>query len=271
MLQIRGIQVDPSWILAANGVSYLKPLSICSLPVLLAAQVWQEILAFFKPFVDSISSLSELLTSNTKMINLPPTGLATTPLYPRLYWHLSKNINMLIFEDKAWMAPEVARKVLLDAHAWEEATRSHRSQGTQQISPSLTSHSTPRSITGFCCYTDGAWDPVSRISGQGWVVYDPLGVSVRHCSSNRSIVLSPLVAEALEVQADLLDAVDNDFSQMNVFSDSNLSLIFSTLRRQLLSSRVSCLTLEFCVVVLSPSRFILSPVREMFSLIPWLN
>ena len=38
--------------------------------------------------------------------------------------------------------------------------------------------------------------------------------------SNRLHVASPLVAEALAVKAALLDVVDNDFSQLNLFSDS---------------------------------------------------
>ncbi|RID40617.1 hypothetical protein BRARA_J00649 [Brassica rapa] len=128
-----------------------------------AAQVWQEIPALFKPSVDSISSLSELLTSNTKMINFPPTG--------------------------------------------------------------------------YCCYTDGAWDPVLRISGQGWVVYDPLGVSVRHFSSNRSSVLYPLVAEALA-----MNAFSGSESLINLLNSSSTTLELQSI---LFDIRVLCRRFEF--------------------------
>ncbi|XP_056863940.1 uncharacterized protein LOC108850255 [Raphanus sativus] len=73
---------------------------------------------------------------------------------------------------------------------------------------------------GFVCYTDGAWDPRSRISGQGWVISDHLGATVMHQSSNRSHVASPLVVETLAVKAALLDAVDNGFLQLTLFSNS---------------------------------------------------
>ncbi|KAL0813181.1 hypothetical protein Bca101_069624 [Brassica carinata] len=216
MLQSRGMQMNPRCKRCGTLETPLHLLLTCPF----AVQVWQEIPALFKPHVDSISSISELLTSNTKMVNLPPTGLASTPLYPWVYWHLWKNRNLFIFENKVWSALEVALKVLHDARAWEEATRSRCKKKPQHVRSSPTSLSTARPTVGHCCFTDGAWDPGSQVSGQGWVIYDHHGVLVRRCSSNRSHVGSPLVAEALAVKAALLDVVDNDFSQLNLFSDS---------------------------------------------------
>ncbi|KAG2325843.1 hypothetical protein Bca52824_008571 [Brassica carinata] len=119
LLQSRGMQADPRCKRCGALETPLHLLLSCPF----AVQVWQETPALFKPTADSISSLSELLLSNTKMINLPPTGLASTPLYPWLYWHLWKSRNLFIFEDKAWTASEVALKAIHDARVWEKASR----------------------------------------------------------------------------------------------------------------------------------------------------
>lgn len=105
--------------------------------------------------------------------------------------------------------------------------------GLRHQNPRVVQHSTTRTHSppvGHYCFTDGAWDPVSRMSGHGWLFTNPEGASVVHHFSNRSHVASPLVAEALAVKAALLDAVDNDFTQLNLFSDSKslVNLLNST-------------------------------------------
>lgn len=96
-LQIRGLQADPR----CKRCGVLETPLHLFLKCPFAMQVWQEIPALYKPSPESISTLSELLMSNSKMVNLPPTGLALTPIYPWLYCHLWKNRNSLIFEDRS--------------------------------------------------------------------------------------------------------------------------------------------------------------------------
>ncbi|KAF2542128.1 hypothetical protein F2Q68_00031038 [Brassica cretica] len=170
----------------------------------------------FKPVAGSVSTMRELLISNTKMINLPPTGLGLSPIYPTLYWHLWKNRNRLLFKDKYYTESELLLRVLKDVRCWEEASQTEKSgRLTNTRSPPP-----PLPPTGLRCFTDGAWDPASRNSGQGWVFTDLAGVEVRHHSGNRLHVAAPIVAEALAVKAALLDAVNHDFSQVIVLSDS---------------------------------------------------
>ena len=127
-----------------------------------------------------------------------------------------KNRNRLIFENKSWSEDELIRKVLYDACAWEEV-----SQAVKHSSPRCTRHALPTSeLKGISCFTDGAWNPISGHSGQGWAFVNPSGDVIRHYSSNRLHVATPIVAEALAVKAALLDAVTHDFLQLNVFSDS---------------------------------------------------
>ena len=169
-----------------------------------------------------------------RMINLPPTGLVTSPIYPWLYWHLWKARNILIFEDRSWTEAELVLKIIKDARCWEEASQGKRHAQTNKSNPIP---APPPSLQYINCFTDGAWDPNSGNSGQGWHFTTSSGVELKHQSSNRRHVAAPIVAEALAVKAALIDAVTNDFSQLNVFSDSK-SLI------NLLNSSVSTVLLQ---------------------------
>lgn len=200
-----------------------------------AARVWDLIPALFKPEIDTTSSVRELLLSNTRIVNLPPTGLANSQIYPWLYWHLWKARNKFIFEDRSWIEKELVVKVLKDARSWEEA-----SQGTKrsQAHVARSSRTLPQLPAGTFCFTDGAWDPSSGNSGQGWRFTTSSSVELKHQSSNRRHVAAPIVAEALAVKAALLDAVANDFLQLNVFSDSKslINLLNSSASTVLLHS-----------------------------------
>lgn len=188
----------------------------------------------FKPDADNVSSMRELVISNTRMVNLPPTGLGSTPIYPLLYWHLWKARNMLIFEDRPCTEAELVLKVLKDARAWEEASQTNKLSVTRLPCQALVRPSP----SGLHCFTEGAWDPNSGNSGQGWVFFDPSVVELKHHSSNRRHVAAPIVAEALAVKAALLDAVTNDFYQLNIFSDSKslINLLNSSSSTVLLQS-----------------------------------
>ena len=80
-----------------------------------AARVLEKVPAMHKPSVDTAPTMRELLISNSRMINLPPTGLCRAPIYPWLYWHLWKNRNRLVFEDKSCTEQELILKALKDA------------------------------------------------------------------------------------------------------------------------------------------------------------
>nr|VDD60473.1 unnamed protein product [Brassica oleracea] len=198
-----------------------------------ATRVWDRIPALGKPEVLDVSSVRELLISNSRMVNLPPTGIGISPIYPWLYWHLWKARNILIFEDKSWTEAELVLKVLKDARNWEEAYRGTKCPHTHTPRKATV----PQSARGLSCFTDGAWDPIFGHSGHGWVFSTPSGVELKHHSSNRRHVAAPIVAEALA---------------LNVFSDlkSLIHLLNSSSSTVLLQSimfdiRVLCFRFEF--------------------------
>lgn len=88
-----------------------------------AARVWETVPAMYKPSIDTEFTMRELLVNNSRMVNLPPTGLGRSPIYPWLYWHLWKNRNRLVFEGKSCTVQELILKALTDARNWEEATQ----------------------------------------------------------------------------------------------------------------------------------------------------
>ena len=110
----------------------------------------------------------------------------------------------------------------------------------RKSAPALPAHVLliPPPLTGLRCYTDGAWDPVSGHSGQGWTFIDSTGATIRHQSCNRLHVAAPILADALAVKAALLDAVTNDFSRVNILSDSKylVNLLNSSVSTALLQS-----------------------------------
>ncbi|XP_056843438.1 uncharacterized protein LOC130495882 [Raphanus sativus] len=201
-----------------------------------AAQVWDLVPALHKPVAGTIASMRELLSNNSRMVNLPPTGLGLSPLFPWIYWLLWKNRNRLVFEGKSFTAVELVTKALKEARSWEEATAADKVPPPTY--PPRPRFPAPQTSTAFNCFTDGAWDPISGNSGQGWVFVDPSGVEVRHHFSNRLHVAAPIVAEALAVKAALLDAVTHDFTQLNLFSDSKslVNLLNSSSSTVLLNS-----------------------------------
>lgn len=142
-----------------------------------AARIWDRIPALFKPDASTVTSVSNLLISNMRMINLPPTGLGTSPIYPWLYWHLWKARNKLIFEDRSWTEAELVLKIIKDARCWEEASQGKRHAQTNKSNPIP---APLPSLQYLNCFTDGAWDPNSGNSGQGWHFTTSSGVELKH-------------------------------------------------------------------------------------------
>lgn len=119
-LRVRGLQTESKCKRCGEVETPLHLFLTCSF----AARVWDLVPTMHKPNAGTIVSMRELLVQNTRMINLPPSGLGRSPLYPWLYWHLWKNRNRLVFEGKSCTETELVTKALKDARSWEEASQS---------------------------------------------------------------------------------------------------------------------------------------------------
>ncbi|KAH0873130.1 hypothetical protein HID58_070492 [Brassica napus] len=114
----------------------------------------------------------------------------------------------------------------------------------RKSAPALPAHVLliPPPLTGLRCYTDGAWDPVSGHSGQGWAFIDSTGATIRHQSCNRLHVAAPIVAEALAI-----NILSDSKSLVNLLNSSaSTALLQSVLFDiRVLSCRLDSITFSF--------------------------
>ncbi|XP_056850920.1 uncharacterized protein LOC130506757 [Raphanus sativus] len=137
-----------------------------------ARRVWDLVPVMFKPDPSIITSPEALLQTSRRIVNLPPLGLGETDLYPWIFWYLWIGRNRLIFENREGSEQELARQVSnLDVEAQ--------------------------------CFVDAAWNAGTSGGGFGCIFKDMSNKTFHRSSSNRSIVGSALIAEALAVKADL--------------------------------------------------------------------
>ena len=97
-LETRGIAVDPTCKRCGSRETELHVLFSCPF----AERVWNLVPCLFKPSVQSVDSVAELLNHCRRMATLPPVGLGVAPLYPWILWLIWNNRNQLVFENKTF-------------------------------------------------------------------------------------------------------------------------------------------------------------------------
>lgn len=105
-----------------------------------ASSVWSQLPCLhLPPSLPQIpDSITTLLDSCNKIVNLPPTGLGDVPMFPWVCWTLWTNRNKLLFENKDFSVAETVLKILQDSRAWKEAQESQQNRKVPQcVDPSL--------------------------------------------------------------------------------------------------------------------------------------
>ena len=78
------------------------------------------------------------------------------------------------------------------------------------------------------CWTDGAWQEITKVGGMGWIITNVEGEVLCRGSSNRPFVCSVLMAEALAIREALIKAKELNLQEYpTVFG---LSVLISVLR-----------------------------------------
>ncbi|CAH2035809.1 unnamed protein product [Thlaspi arvense] len=220
-LATQGIIVDPTCKRCGAAENELHFLLQCPF----AVRVRDRLPVTHKPSATDPTTIPQLLQDCCRMINLPPTGMASTPLYPWVFWNLWTCRNQLLFEGKDYTSKEVADKACSDAKAWHVAQEALTQQKREvKLTKPCPSTISPASLT---CFVDAAWDNSTGCSGLGWVLKDNSNTTLFQNSRIQRFVSSALVAEALALKAALQDAASSGIKELNCHSDSKnlISLI----------------------------------------------
>lgn len=198
-----------------------------------ASRVWELIPAMFKPAPNAISTTASLLLACGRMINLPPSGLSSTDLYPWVLWYLWIARNKLLFENMVITEQEVATLAIREARTWQAA---------QKETPTIPTHRQGVTVPRLCgsslstnCFVDAAWNATTKGGGFGCIFKDPSSnITIHQNSENRCIVGSAFIAEAIAVKVALLEAAQLGLRTLTIQSDSqSLINIISTRKRNI--------------------------------------
>ncbi|CAL9235311.1 unnamed protein product [Arabidopsis halleri] len=165
-----------------------------------AGEVWMLAPLTSQPNAPLITSPQLLLQCVCRIVSLPPSRVALTPLAPWLMWNLWIARNLLLFENRVFSAKEVVHKAVKDARQWQDAQFDIPTPSPRVPAP-------PEHFmcdTAYVCYVDAAWCATTRLSGAGWILKSPDGLILSQASSTRPFVSSALVAEALAIRSALL-------------------------------------------------------------------
>ncbi|CAA7018096.1 unnamed protein product, partial [Microthlaspi erraticum] len=184
-----------------------------------AQTVWNLAPVLFKPNPVDCPNMKALLLQARKLVNLPPTGLSLTPLFPWLVWFLWKARNLLIFEERIVSAQDTYHKAISEAKAWQHSrTASNAASDQSNLPPSLTPRFLPPPDV-LSCYTDAAWQASDLRCGAGWIIKNSVGDIVLQGTEVRDFIPSALAAEATAVLLALTYARAANVSQVACFSD----------------------------------------------------
>ncbi|CAA7047983.1 unnamed protein product [Microthlaspi erraticum] len=194
-------------------------------PVESSEKVWDLVPAIFKPAADATMTVQKLLQLAPKMVNLPPTGLGRTPLFPWIVWQLWTARNKLIFDDKLFSERELVSRAIKEARNWKEAQLAIPAQRTRDP----TQAKDGPTVAEYSCFVDAAWSAETGSCGMGWFFQKDQDSLRLQGASHRLCVGSALMAEALALRSAVAAAKTLHFTSVSVFSDSQslISMISS--------------------------------------------
>ncbi|KAF3507166.1 hypothetical protein F2Q69_00009449 [Brassica cretica] len=101
----------------------------------------------------------------SKLVCLPPTGVATGPLAPWILWSLWLARNNRLFINKIATPEEIISRAIAAAHEWlrEQCTEPSNTKNTRVLRPS-------RDTDSSRLQTDAAWRADLQCAGLGWTI-----------------------------------------------------------------------------------------------------
>ncbi|CAA7016157.1 unnamed protein product [Microthlaspi erraticum] len=212
-LLVRGMPTDGKCIRCGMIEDVMHVLLACPY----AQRVWRLAPVIYKPDQLTCTSVKSLLSNARRMINLPPTGIYLTPLFPWIVWFLWKARNIRIFESKTISEEDTVHKAISEAKNWQGAQEARDKTTTITASQSDPLLVVNRDVA--LCFVDAAWQAGNCSGGMGWLFKDAQGHPISQGTSSRPFLPSALAAEAVAIKLALSDARAADISRLICFSD----------------------------------------------------
>ncbi|XP_019091186.1 PREDICTED: uncharacterized protein LOC109128753 [Camelina sativa] len=211
-LQDRGINLTASCPHCRVEESCLHLFLLCPF----ANQVWR--LSPFKSAFHSlqVTSVQMGIENTSKLVCLPPIGLAYDPLPPWILWMIWKSRNQLLFDQKQCSPEETLAKAILQTKEWSMA-QIRDMNGQKILGPVPPFRPDPDTI---CCFSDAAWREDTKEAGLGWIVSDhPTCPPLQGCLKAWNVI-TPLMAEAMAFLLVVQRALDLGIQTVSFASDS---------------------------------------------------
>ncbi|CAA7021824.1 unnamed protein product [Microthlaspi erraticum] len=133
-------------------------------------------------------------------------------------WALWKSRNQKIFNgnERQFTPEETTTQAISNAREWQSAQLGieNKHTGTRR------KDQRPIRMHAVRCNSDAAWRKETKTAGMGWCFSNDRGEPLGHGSTTRSVVRSPLMAEALALLGALHQARNDGHNHITVASDS---------------------------------------------------
>ncbi|CAA7030284.1 unnamed protein product [Microthlaspi erraticum] len=183
-----------------------------------AQEVWRLVPCAQTLDVQGIQTLRMGVEETRKLICLPPTGVGSGPISAWVLWALWKSRNQKIFNgnERQFTPEETTTQAISNAREWQSAQLGieNKHTGTRR------KDQRPIRMHAVRCNSDAAWRKETKTAGMGWCFSNDRGEPLGHGSTTRSVVRSPLMAEALALLGALHQARNDGHNHITVASDS---------------------------------------------------
>lgn len=187
-----------------------------------ARNVWSKVPCKTPLDLDSLLCLKSGIEAAKRLLCLPPVGIGDGPLFPWICWTLWNVRNQRIFQDRVIQADETLLQGILKAKEWHNAQITKAQPCTSADHPNRVPASMrpPTPTQEILCNTDAAWRE-DLSAGFGWIFSNQAGMPLHQGSEAKTLICSPLMAEAMAVYLAVQKAREYGFSHISIASDSS--------------------------------------------------
>lgn len=206
----RHVDVDPRCKRCRESKSIIHLFFHCRF----AQQVWRDapLALGFDP--RGIVDLESRWTALCATPCLPPTGLATSQLFPWILWTLWKERNRFVFNGYSASPEDTLATAIRSAKEWEQGHMIEKSTPPRSLPVTKETHTAATIVR-----SDAAWRKEDKKAGLGWTVKTSR-FEIR-MKKTQWHVSSPLIAEGLAIREAMLFCREHGLDNILLECDSS--------------------------------------------------